>query len=240
MKSYWVKIVLGALAIFGIGMVIVTGVRKASNQVRVIRETSEPVSLPFPFGVMPFRLNGDKLGTVERLTFFRDAPDHISSVKVLVKLADSLQSSLLANCMLVVDDVQHIDNKTTFRCHNSLLDTTGLQLIHFGEVELEDGAAVFPLLIPASAVQDMNSETAADEIEAMADSISDAAEALADSLSEVADSITEANMEMADSIREAASAKADSIREAALRMADSIRTRRQAAPPQTPPNPERP
>ena len=233
MKSYWFKIVFGALGIFAIGMIIVTAIRKASNQVRVISDTSDPISIPFPFGIVPFRLDGNRLGTVEHLTLLRDSPQGISNIKLVVKLADSVDSGLLASCILVVNDVEHLDNRTTFLCNRNA-DTAGMQLVRYGEVELEGQGTSFPLLLPASAIADLRSEGASDELEARIDSISDAAEALADSLSEVADSITEANMEMADSIREAAREKADSIRDAAHRMADSIRQRRMAAPPPSP------
>lgn len=238
MKSYWFKIVLGALGIFAIGMVIVTGIRKAKNQVRVYSETSEPISIPFPFGIVPFRLDGTRLGTVEHLTLLRDSPQGISNIRLVVKLADSVESSRLASCILVVTDVEHLDNRTTFQCQNS--DTAGMQLVPYGQVELENDGTTFPLLLPASAVADLRSEHASDEMESRIDSISSAAEAMADSLSEVADSITEANNEMADSIREAAREKADSIREAALRMADSIRQRRLGTPPPPPTRQRRP
>ena len=234
MRKYWFKIALGAFGIFAIGMVIVTAIRKATNQVRVYSETSAAISIPFPFGIVPFRLDGDRLGTIEHLTLLRDSPERITNIRLLVKLADSVDSSRLAKCFLVVNDVEHLDNRTTFTCQGQ--DTAGLNLVPYGEVELEGGGGTFPLLLPASAVADLQSEGASDEIEARVDSISDAAEAMADSLAEVADSITEANMEMADSIREAAREKADSIREAAHRMADSIRQHRMAAPPPVPPS----
>ena len=228
MKSYWVKIALGALGIFAIGMLVVTMIRKARNQVRVYTDTSAPISIPFPFGIMPFRLDGARLGTIEHLTLLRDSPQGISNVRVRVKLADSVESSRLANCMLVVTDVEHFDERTTFTCQNA--DTAGLELVPYGEVELEGTGSIYPLLLPAQAVADLRSETASTDIEARGDSIAEAADALADSLSEMADSITQANMEMADSIRHAAREKADSIRDAAYRMADSIRQRRMVAP----------
>jgi hypothetical protein len=238
MKSYWFKIALGAFGIFAVGMLIVTAVHKASDKVRVYRDTSEPITIPFPFGIVPFKLDGSKLGTVEQLTLFRDSPQGISNVRVVVKLADSAESAKLSQCMLVVDDVEHLDNKTTFRCQSP--DTAGLQLVHYGEVRLDGENAAFPLLIPASAVADLRSEHVSDEIEARADSISEAAEAAADSITELADSITESNMMRADSIRSAAMEKADSIRDAALRMADSIRQRKLQGEPPAPPARPRP
>jgi hypothetical protein len=229
MKKYWLRIILGAFGIFALGMIIVTAVRKATHQVRRYSETSDPISIPFPFGIVPFRLDGDRLGTVEHLTLLRDSPHRISNIRLRVRLADSVSSSRLAACMLVVTDVEHLDNRTTFTCQGQ--DTAGLQLIPYGRVELEGGGETFPLLLPQSAVTSLQSDRASDEMDARIDSIRTAAEAMADSLSEVADSIREANMELADSIRDAAREKADSIREAAMRMADSIRRRRQVPPP---------
>ena len=237
MRSYWVKIVLGAVGIFALGMVVVTAIRRATNQVRVYRDTSDPVSIPFPFGILPFRLDGVKLGTVEHLTLLRDSPQGISNIRLLIKLSDSIQGSRLANCLLVVDDLENFDNHTTFRCQEG--DTTGLQLVHYGEVELEGAGMSVPLLLPASAIAELRSDSMSVELEERVDSIAEAAEAYADSMGELADSITEANMERADSIREAAGEAADSIREAAMRMADSIRQRRQVAPP-PPATPVRP
>lgn len=236
MKRYWFKIVLGALGIFAVGMIVVTAIRKATNQVRVYRDTAAPISIPFPLGIVPFRLDGDKLGTVEHLTLLRDSPEGISNIRLVIKVADSIARGRLANCMLVVNDVEHFDNRTTFTCQGA--DTAGLQLVPYGQVDLEGAGTTLPLLLPASAVADLRSEATSDQIEARIDSISEAADAMADSLSEVADSITEANMERADSIREAAMEKADSIRQAALRMADSIRQRRMNPPPAAPRPPQ--
>ena len=239
MKSYWIKITLKALVVFAIGMIIVTAIRAARNQVHVYSETSAPINIPFPFGIVPFRLDGNRLGTVEHLTLLRDSPQGISNIRLVVKLADSVDNSLLASCILVVKDVEHIDNNTSFLCQGQ--DTAGMQLVPYGQIEVEGRETSFPLLLPQTAVEGLRSEQGSDELEARIDSISDAAEATADSLSELADSITEANEEMADSIREAARETADSIREAAMRMADSIRQRRMAAPPPVPSNqPRRP
>ena len=235
MKSYWIKIALGALGIFAVGMLIVSVIRKGTDQVRVYRDTSEPVSIPFPFGIVPFRLDGARLGTVEHLTLLRDSPQGISNIRLVIKLADSIPSTRLSSCLLVLEDLEHLDDRSTFRCQSA--DTAGLGLVHYGEVQVEGADASFPLLLPASAVADLRSEAASDEMEARADSIGEAAEAIADSITELADSITEASRERGDSIREAARGQADSIRAAAMRMADSIRQHRMVEHPAPPGSP---
>lgn len=228
MKNYWFKIIVGAVGIFAIGMLIVTAIRKTRNQVHRISQTSDPINIPFPFGIIPFKLNGTRLGSVEHLTLLRDSPKGISNIRLRIKLADSVSADQLSDCALVVDDVEHIDERTTFRCVKS--DTTGLGLVPYGEVSLEGSDATFQLLLPATEVANLRSDGADQQIEEGADSVTSAAEALADSIREV-------NSERADSIRDAAMEKADSIREAAMRMADSIRQMKTIPPPQTPARP---
>ncbi len=227
MKNYWVRIVLGAVGVFFIGMIIVTAIRKATGQVRMIRDTAEPVRIPFPFGIVPFRLDGTRLGNVEHMVLLRDAPEGISGIKVMVKLSDSAMADRLHDCYLVVKDIEHMNSQTTFACQSP--DTSGLDLVPYGTVDIEGSGASFPLLLSRQAVDDLRSNQGSANIEARVDSIARQAEATADSLGQLADSIAE----RADSIRESAREKADSVRDAALRMADSIRQRRGAGPPRT-------
>jgi len=229
MKFYWFKIALGAVGIFAAGMVIRAMVRSAHDTVQNIADGTDPITIPLPFGIMPFNLEGHRLGSVERLVLLRDAPKSISGIRIRVKLADSIASDRLTNCLLVVDDPQDIDEHTSFRCQAA--DTAGLALVQYGSVDLEGLNTELPLLIPASAVAELRSESGSAQLEADADSIARAAEAWADSISEVADSITEANIQMADSIREDARHRADSIRQAAMELADSIRRVRSAPRP---------
>lgn len=230
MRLYWAKIILGALAIFAIGMVIKKAVDSARDHVTMITDSAEPLTIPFPFGIMPFRLDGNRLGNVERLTLLRDSPKGISNFQVHVKLADSVSPDLLRQCLLVFDDPENINENSTFRCQ-AAADTGGLTLVPYGEVSVEGVEGTFPILLTEAAIADLRSEDATDQFEASADSVADEMEAYADSMGDLADSITNVNMEMADSIRAEAMHRADSIRESALRMADSIRQARRSAPP---------
>ncbi|MEO8294747.1 MAG: hypothetical protein ABI613_04455 [Gemmatimonadota bacterium] len=227
MKSYWFKIVLGALVIFIVGMLVVTATRKARNQVHLVSDTSEPINIPIPFGLVPFKLNGNRLGSVQRLTLLRDTPKGVSGIRVIVKLADPVSADQLKDCFLVVDDVQHINGRTTFRCQNA--DTAGMNLVRYGEVSLEGSDVAFPLLLPQSEIENLRSEDAGDQIESNVDSVTSAAEALADSIHEI-------NTTRADSIRDAAMETVDSIREAARELADSVRQLK-TLPPPVPPAP---
>ena len=76
MRNYWLRIALGALAIFTVGMIGVTLARQGVGRVRHVVEGSGPISVPLAF--IPFHLNGQKLGTVSRVVLLREAPKQIA------------------------------------------------------------------------------------------------------------------------------------------------------------------
>ena len=215
MKNYWIRIGLGALAVFAVGMVIHNAGLRAKNSIENTLNSADPISLPIAF--VPFRLDGQKLGTIKKVVLLRNDPKHISSVRVVVQMADSQGVSLLQDCLIAVDDVERLNDRSTFRCQQA--DTTGSGLEHFGVVSISGTTDSFPLLLPATAVQDI--KTTALEIhrahqQAMTDSATEAVEAQADSISTAAEA-------RADSIAAAAEWMGDSISRAATRTADSIR-----------------
>ncbi len=70
MRNYWLRIALGAVAIFIVGMIGVTLARQGVGRVRHVVEGSGPISVPLAF--IPFHLNGQKLGTVSRVVLLRE------------------------------------------------------------------------------------------------------------------------------------------------------------------------
>jgi len=238
MRAYWVKIILGMLLVFAVGFPIVSAIKSARNKVNVTLNSSDPITIPLPF--VPFRVDGQKFGDLDRLTFLRDDPKHISGVHVVVKLADSAVASKLKNCTLAVVDVEHLDEKSTFLCN---ADSAGLRLVPFGEVQVKGQSGSYPLLLPSEAVKglrqadigvrhgrvqvDSRDDSLGQALEAMADSIDQAQERMSDSLERVTDSISQAASNRADSIIQARSRIADSVRQDAIRKADSIRALRQ-------------
>ena len=61
MRTYWLRILLGALAVFAVGMIGVTFARRTRDKVNAVVTGSGPLSIPLPF--VPFELEGSKLGT---------------------------------------------------------------------------------------------------------------------------------------------------------------------------------
>ena len=115
MRNYWLKILLSALGIFAVGMVIVTGLRSLKSKVTTTLNSSDPIPIPL-IGLVPFRLDSDKLGSVSRVEFLRSDPEHVAGVRVVVKLADSVSIDRLRSCEISLDDADKINERTTFRC----------------------------------------------------------------------------------------------------------------------------
>jgi hypothetical protein len=212
MRSYWFKIIVGALLIGGVGLGFVSLIRKGKSFV----ESNKDLTIPLG-SFIPFKLDGQKVGTIRSLSILRSAPKELNGFDLRIRLSDSAAFARLESCSLSVSDPQHIDERTTFFC---LPSDSGFQ--SFGEVRIDlrqDGdtrTLVRPLMLPETAIQEMRRHSS--------DSVS----------SEFTDSIA---AEVKSRVRVQARTYSDSIRAAeldrqALRMkqkADSIRAR--AIPP---------
>ncbi|HET9727267.1 MAG TPA: hypothetical protein VFP28_10160 [Gemmatimonadales bacterium] len=248
MRSYWLRILLGAFGIFCLGMIVVSIARHGRSKVESVIASSEPLSIPLPF--VPFQVNGSKLGTLERLTVNRESPKKVSSIELQVKMDDSLVAKGLAGCRLAANiesdsakpgdvniHMNRLNEKTFFFCatQDSGFEEMGTAKLTPGDIEL-------PLLLPESLAQHLrngdwatNSDST-DALETRADSIANAAEAIADSASakaeraqakaqEKAQALSERQSRLGDSLRAEGLRRGDSIRSAMSRMADSLHAR---------------
>jgi hypothetical protein len=247
MRSYWLRILMGALAIFAVGMLGITLVRNGRHRVESVIASAEPLSIPLPF--VPFQVNGSKLGKMERLTVNRDAPKKVSSIELQVKLDDSLVAQGLAGCRLAAnmdsDSARHGDvnvqvnrlgEKTFFFCATS---DSGFE--ELGSVRLMPGNIELPLLLPESLAQhlrrgDWANDEQTDSLQERADSLADMAEVMADSAAEQSQAAREAahreveraarlQSRLGDSLRAEGLRRGDSIQRAMRRMADSLKAR---------------
>ncbi|HEV8453746.1 MAG TPA: hypothetical protein VGQ24_02570 [Gemmatimonadales bacterium] len=244
MRNYWVRIAFGALAIFTVGMIGITLARQGVGRVRGVVEGSGPITLPIPF--VPFKLDGQKLGTLDKVVLLRDAPKRISAVELQIKLPDSVMARGLEGCRLAANfDAQH--NRRGVNVNVGPLSTgvfsclqgkdSSAQLQEFGRAIFQPGGVSVPLLLPNDIVDDLkqgnfgsgDEDSVASAAQARADSIAEAANARADSITaEVearADSIAGRTERLVDSLRTEGERRADSTRRAASRMADSARAR---------------
>ncbi len=229
MRNYWIKIALGALLIFAVGLGVVEMARAAKSKVHRIAESADPITLPVAF--VPFKLDGDRIGTIRKVKLFRSSPDQISHVELTVKLADEATGQRLADCLLVARDMQRFDEHSTFAC-GTASDTAGGAMVPFVHVVLDGGDGTQRMVyIPKRDADSIASHdkggklTPAEEaaIEAQADSISAAAEAQAERLGAQLEAQAESLAALHEAQSHAVELKRDSLRAAIERQVDSIR-----------------
>lgn len=164
MRNYWTRIALGAAAIFILGMVGVSVVRRGLGTVHGVVHGSGPISIPLAF--IPFQLNGEKLGTLERVKLEREAPNRVSRVELKVKLSDSLLARGLEGCRLAAN----VDSKSpdkpgvsvgrgpfpegSFWCAQ---EDSADGLVEYGQAEFSPGDVTVPLFLPQGLVDELQS-----------------------------------------------------------------------------------
>ena len=231
MRNYWMRIALGAVAIFIVGMLGLTLVRRGIGTVRGVVKGSGPISIPLAF--IPFKLNGDKLGSLERVTLHRETPNRVTSVELEVKLTDSLLARGLEGCRLAAN----LDSETpgppgvnihrgpfaegSFWCTKH--DSTDVALVEFGQAIFHPGDVTVPLFLPQGLVDelqnlDLGHDSMPPVAKAQVDSILAATQVSAESVDAVRD-------RMIDSLRTEGRRRADSARRVLRQIADSARSR---------------
>ncbi|HEY8258410.1 MAG TPA: hypothetical protein VIG08_12215 [Gemmatimonadales bacterium] len=242
MRNYWIKILVGALVIFAVGMLGVTLVRHGMVKVNDVVHGSGPISIPL--AIIPFEIGGTRLGTLSRVVLERTAPKEISSVRVEVDMNDTLVAQGLSECRLAANfdasrepskGVQiHTGRKNggTFRCLTGTEADTTLE--EFGQAVLKPGNVTLPLLLPKELVTELQSgaflsdssdsaDSLADAMQALRDSIETAQESKMDSLRDKLDSLKGRNGRLAESLRVVGRRRIDSLKQAALQLADSAK-----------------
>jgi hypothetical protein len=239
MRTYWLKIALGALAVFAFGMAFRAVFLAVKARVRAVAQSSDPISIPLAF--VPFRLEGERLGTFDRAVLIRKSPKKVTSVRLGVKLTDSAASARLSGCDLLAHltpDRHGAGAEFTdaeFTCvKGDSVEVHGAE--RFGEVDFEPGDLSLALYVPSDVARDLRREWSsgshsdraeAARAEAIGDSIAAAAERMGDSISEAAarfgDSMSRVGALRGDSIAKAARRHADSVRKSAHHLRDSLR-----------------
>ncbi|MGQ0703781.1 MAG: hypothetical protein ACT4PM_11675 [Gemmatimonadales bacterium] len=220
MRSYWTKIALGAVLVFGLGYAAFAAGRNFVGHFK----SDEGITIPLG-SFVPFKLDGQKLGTIRSITFQRSASESpggrraLSGFVLRTRLEDSAAFERVRDCKLSVTDPEHIDERTTFFC---LPADSGYEA--FGEVRMElrvgnDSRTVIqPLLLPQAVVQDLRRKGPLGTSHSLGDSIA----------AEVRSRVRVQSRAYSDSVR------AVRLEEDARRMqqqADSLKARAQKPPP---------
>ncbi len=143
---YWIKIVLGMLGVFVVGMLVAEAIQQGKTKVHRLVESNAAVTLPM-FGV-PFMLGDTKLGAMQSLRVERDAPRVVSGFHLKVRLDDPSALDTLAVCQISLDDFDSIDEHSHFICV-APADSIAQGMERFGTITFEPSGQVHTLLAPA-------------------------------------------------------------------------------------------
>ena len=232
MRNLWIRILMGAVAVFAIGMVAVALLRHGAGQVREVVQGDGPITIPLAF--IPFQLNGNRLGFLDRVTIHREAPTKVSSIRLEVKLIDSLLAEGLQGCRLAanLDDDGPAEAEIParsgsfahggFRC---LPTDSAPGLVEFGRAVFRPGEVTVPLFLTQSLVDDLRRG----DFRRAGGSDSIPTSEQPDSRTVAAhrsvDSMAWRSTRLADSLRAEGSRRVDSAERMLRRVADSLRPR---------------
>jgi hypothetical protein len=152
MQRYWLRIALGALGVFALGMIAISIYRNGRARVEALANSADPITIPL--AIMPFQVDGDRLGRIQEVQIRRDAPKRVSGVGLVVKMSDSAATEdLLATCRLTIHDAPTDHSSPSFHCATPA-DSLADSLTVFGEVRFEPGSVVRAFFLPARVVGD--------------------------------------------------------------------------------------
>ncbi|MGH7630069.1 MAG: hypothetical protein ACREOF_11960 [Gemmatimonadales bacterium] len=152
MQRYWLRIALGALVVFALGMTAITIYRKGVAKVDALARSTDPITIPL--AIMPFQVDGERLGRIEEVQIRRDAPKRISGVGLVVRKRGSpATDDLLSACLLTMQETAVEPHGPNFHCATPA-DSLADSLTAFGEVRFEPGGVVRAFFLPARLVDD--------------------------------------------------------------------------------------
>lgn len=236
MRNYWLRIFLGALAVFAIGMIGISLFRSGAERVRTVVEGDGPLDIPLAF--IPFTIDGERLGTLQRLVVYRSEPSRVRAVEVYIDVGDSLLASGLSDCRLAaaiesapsghgLNIRAGRDSTGAFYCLPP--DSTPAELVEFGEAILEPGDVRLPLFLHQDLVDELQSGFGHDSMAMppeMAESIAAQAERQVDSALQASGLEGkvrgQAGRRLGDSLRAVARMRLDSVRQELDDLADSL------------------
>ncbi len=166
--KYWLKILLGMLAIFTGGMFVVQGVEAGKRKVTSFVDSAAPITIPM-FG-MPFRTGKGQLGALERLRVERSAPRVVDGFHLAVTLDSGVDVDQFDNCEITVSDPESIDEHTTFDCLTEA-DSAFASLVQFGTITFAPSGEVHRLMIPAQQRDEIRGAFATDDATLVSDSV---------------------------------------------------------------------
>ena len=150
MRSMWTKIGFGAVGVFLLGMLLLTGFRRSRDAVAQAVAGSFVPALHAAANLaasahpdLPFRLDGHRLGSVTRMRLERTNRNRLLSVQLDVSLNEGTDAAELADCELQPLDDHDVNFDHGFRCG----DPKDAGLVQIGEARFEPIGLIRPVKI---------------------------------------------------------------------------------------------
>jgi len=163
----WMKIGLGAGAVFALGMMVVTITAAARNAAKAavhgsLMRASQALASAAAKSDLPFLLGGVRVGTIRNLEIQRTTRGELPGVRLVVDLSFPELSSRLADCVLVPAQDGEFRPDQGFRC----ADASATDQATIGSARFEPGAVDRPIRIGPALARDLRR---GDPFEARAD-----------------------------------------------------------------------
>ena len=148
MKRYWIRITLGALGIFALGMVVVAAGRRGVDKVK---QLATQHSLRLTPGVAPFLVDLRRLGTLTEVEVDPDHDGDFPFINLTVELDPDIAMAGLDDCLLVASDAEALRGEKGLRCEQNVSRDS---LVEMGAVTFEPSGEREGIYIPASEIGD--------------------------------------------------------------------------------------
>lgn len=167
MHPLWTRIGLGALGVFLVGMMLVTLGRQAKTATAEALATALQSSGAFSkvasaASDIPFRLDGERLGTIRRAAIRRDESGALPEVNLTIDLAGAEAARRLRGCVLVPERERGFDFDSGFTCAEGLIG----DLVELGRARFTPGDLERPIMVVPEVAAEMQH---GDPFEATAD-----------------------------------------------------------------------
>ncbi|MEK6687767.1 MAG: hypothetical protein AABZ01_04820 [Gemmatimonadota bacterium] len=141
------KIGLGAATVFVAGMFVVTlGRQVKASTIDAFREGG---TVKVPLSILPFTLDGHRVGSVREIQVDRAGGKRIKTVNVVINLKD-IDASELGDCSVVVG----AHGSHEFIGCLDAAEIEGMDLIRVGSVRFEPSGVSRPIMVPRGNMDD--------------------------------------------------------------------------------------
>jgi len=148
MRNLWIRIGLGAAAVFAVGMVAIGVGRNLRAQITSAIHDGGRVTVPL--AMLPFKLGQEKVGSIRNVDVNRSGPGESKRITIQVRMKEPNSAEQYANCLFKMD-APGADG--LFACVPEAAAEAS-ELVRIGEIRLEPGAVHRPLVISRDKASD--------------------------------------------------------------------------------------